>query len=162
LKNTDNEVAERLFSLSAEVQGESSESQAEIISSMKHILTINKNKLLETISARNMEYFQVELDKLDFWGEDKRSSLKITLKDLDMQIKDIKKSAKSAPNLPEKLKLEKERRKLESERDAAWREFDEAAKEIEKSKDHLIEDIEKKLEQEVIENDLFLIRWHLK
>lgn len=38
----DNEVAERLFSLSAEVQGESSESQAEIISSMKHILTINK------------------------------------------------------------------------------------------------------------------------
>ena len=78
------------------------------------------------------------------------------------QIKDIKKSAKSAPNLPEKLKLEKERRKLESERDAAWREFDEAAKEIEKSKDHLIEDIEKKLEQEVIENDLFLIRWHLK
>ena len=109
-----------------------------------------------------MEYFQVELDKLDFWGEDKRSSLKFTLKDLDMQIKEVKKSAKSAPNLPEKLKLEKDRRKLESERDAAWRDFDQAAKEIEKSKDNLIEDIEKKLEQQVVENDLFLMRWHLK
>ena len=158
----DNEVAERLFSLSAEVQGESSESQAEIISSMKHILTINKNKLLETISARNMEYFQVELDKLDFWGEDKRSSLKITLKDLDMQIKDIKKSAKSAPNLPEKLKLEKERRKLETQRDNAWREYDDAAKEIEKSKDKLIEEIENKLQQDIDEKNLFLIRWHIK
>ncbi|MDF0720812.1 SNF2-related protein [Kaistella sp. PBT33-4] len=158
----ENDVAERLFSLSAEVRGESTASQTEIISSMQNILAQNKSTLLELISTRNMEYFQVELDKLDNWGEDKRSSLKFTLKDLDMQIKEIKKAAKSAPNLPEKLKLERERRKLDSERDSAWRDFDQAAKEIEKSKDNLIEDIEKKLEQEVIQNDLFLIRWHLK
>jgi hypothetical protein len=49
--------------------------------------------------------------------------------------------ARLAPNLPEKLKLEKERKKLENERDAAWREYDGAAKEIEQSKDRLINQI---------------------
>lgn len=158
----DNEVAQKFFQLNADVNNDIQDSKTEIISSMQSILDRNKKSLLDTIATRNMDYFQMELDKLDFWGEDRRSSLKLNLKDLDLQIKEIKKSAKLAPNLPEKLKLEKERRKLETERDAAWREYDAAAKEIEKSKDKLIEEIENKLQQDIDEKDLFLIRWNIK
>ncbi|NJK96712.1 MAG: hypothetical protein HC905_18930 [Bacteroidales bacterium] len=67
-----------------------------------------------------------------------------------------------APNLPEKLKLEKDKRKLETERDEAWKEYDNAAKEIEKNKDKLIDEIEKKLKQHLSENTLFLIHWKIK
>lgn len=158
----DDEVVQKFFQLNADVNNDIQDSKTEIISSMQSILDRNKKSLLDTIATRNMDYFQMELDKLDFWGEDRRSSLKLNLKDLDLQIKEIKKSAKLAPNLPEKLKLEKERRKLETERDAAWREYDAAAKEIEKSKDKLIEEIEDKLQQDIDEKDLFLIRWNIK
>jgi len=63
--------------------------------------------------------------------------------------------------LPEKLKLEKERKKLENERDTAWCEYDGATKEIEQSKDRLIIQIEQKLQQQLVSNDLFLIKWNV-
>jgi ERCC4-related helicase len=122
----------------------------------------SKSLILEEIGARNGNYFEVELEKLDKWGEDKRNSLKITLKELDDQIKELKKQVRLAPNLPEKLKLEKEKRKLETDRDEAWKEYDNAAKEIEKNKDNLIDEIEKKLKQQLSENKLFLIHWKIK
>jgi len=66
-----------------------------------------------------------------------------------------------APNLPEKLRLEKERRQLEGKRDEAWREYDQSAREIEKRKDKLIDEIEKKLKQSITERELFTIRWKI-
>lgn len=92
---------------------------------------------------------------------DKRSSLKVTLKDLDEQIKELKKQARVAPNLPEKLKLEKERKKHESERDNAWREYDHAAKDIDRAKDQLIDEIEARLGQDVTEQQLFVLSWQV-
>lgn len=129
---------------------------------LNNVLTENRNVLLEQISTRNGSYFETELDKLDKWGDDRRSSLKLTLRELDDQIKEIKKKARIAPNLPEKLKFEKEKRKLEAARDEAWKEYDGAAKEIEKSKDKLIEEIERKLNQSLNQKDLFTIKWTLK
>ena len=120
-----------------------------------------KSEILDDIGLRNGNYFEVELEKLDKWGEDKRNSLKIMLKELDDQIKELKKQVRLAPNLPEKLKLEKDKRKLETERDEAWKEYDNAAKEIEKNKDKLIDDIEKKLKQSLIQSELFFIKWKL-
>ena len=37
----------------------------------------------------NLAWFEIE--KIDKWGEDRRSSLKLTLKDLDEQVKELKK-----------------------------------------------------------------------
>jgi len=78
---------------------------------------------------------------------------------MDEQIKLLKKQTRLAANLPEKLKLEKERKNLDSERDKAWREYDNAAREIEHSKDRLIENIEKNLQQNIITTNLFILRW---
>jgi len=50
---------------------------------------------------------------------------------------------------------------LEGKRDEAWREYDGAARDIEKKKDQLIDEIEKKLKQEVTEQELFTIRWNM-
>ena len=116
---------------------------------------------MDEIGVRNTQFFEIELEKLDLWGEDRRNSLKVTLKDLDAEIKEIKKQARTAPNLPEKLKLEKERKRLEAERDTAWREYDGAAKEIEINKDKLIEQVEKGLQQHISEEILFTIKWEL-
>ncbi|TYP91359.1 helicase-like protein [Sphingobacterium allocomposti] len=155
------DICERFFSLPASISGSKANTPDTVINELESHLKAHQLQVIDEIGQRNANYFEIELEKLDLWGEDRRNSLKITLKDLDQQIKDIKKQARLAPNLPEKLKLEKERKKLESERDTAWREYDGAAKEIEQSKDRLIEQIEQKLQQELIKNDLFLIKWNL-
>lgn len=155
------DICERFFSLPASISGNKVNAPDTVIDELEGHLKVHQLQVIDEIGKRNVNYFEIELEKLDLWGEDRRNSLKITLKDLDQQIKEIKKQARLAPNLPEKLKLEKQRKKLESERDTAWREYDGAAKEIEQSKDRLIEQIEQKLQQEFITNDLFLIKWNL-
>ncbi|MFZ0615021.1 MAG: hypothetical protein WAN16_01035 [Chthoniobacterales bacterium] len=69
------------------------------------------------------------------------------MRDLEEEICLCKHAARVAKNLPEKLELEKKRRSLETKRDEAWKEDESAASEIEKKKDSLIDEVEKKLRQ---------------
>ncbi len=120
-----------------------------------------KNSVLGDISERNTVFFEEEMEKLDRWAEDKRKSLKGTLKDYDDQITDLKKQSRVAPNLPEKLTIQKKIRNLDKKRDEAWREYDEGARGIERQKDSLIDGVEARLQQEIEEENLFTVRWKL-
>ncbi len=121
-----------------------------------------RQAILARLSEKNAAYFEEELDKLDRWGEDQRNSLKLALRDLDDQIKDTRKQARLAPNLPEKLKLEREKRQLETKRDEAWRAYEAAAREIDQRKDALMDEVEQKMAQHITEQPIFTIRWRLK
>ena len=95
------------------------------------------------------------------WVEDKCKSLKTTLKDYDDEIAELKKQARIVPNLPEKLGIQKKIRRLDKKRNDAWHEYDTAAGDIEKKKDSLIDQVEKRLQQNITEESLFTIRWKL-
>jgi F0F1-type ATP synthase membrane subunit b/b' len=88
--------------------------------------------------------------------------LKLELKELEEKIKEVKRSARLISSLPERLKMERERKMLEAKRDSAWKEYEMAARQTEKEKDSLIDDVEKRLHQNVAQKDLFTLRWHLK
>ncbi len=157
----DNEQCARLFSVYAEEVDSDLVLEREFESQLESVYERKKTEIVEDINTKNVVYFDLEIEKLDKWGEDRRNSLKLTLKELDEEIRTLKKQARLAPNVPEKLKLEKERRTLETRRDEAWKEYDGAAKEIDQTKDKLLDQIEKKLEQNIDEEILFLIRWKL-
>lgn len=160
-KELEEEQCRRLFSLPAEPF---SIDESKIMDARKDLTSRCKRmskQILEDIGAKNANYFELELDKLDKWSEDRRNSLKINLKELDEEIKELKKQSRLAPNLPEKLKLEKERKQLETKRNDAWKEYDMASKEIEVQKDGLIDQVEKKLNKMADENELFFIRWSI-
>lgn len=91
-----------------------------------------------------------------------RSPLKARLKELEDALKIIKRQARLAGNLPLKLKLERECRNLDADREGAWKEYEEAARDIEKKKDSLIDEVERKLTQTLIQKKLFSVRWRLK
>lgn len=118
-----------------------------------------KAEILDQLSARQAQWFEEEISKLDGWAEDKRRGLKGELKDYDDQIADLKKQARIAPNLPEKLALQKKLRELDRKRDDAWRSYDEAARDVEKHKDELLDQVEDQLKQTVTTSDLFTVRW---
>jgi F0F1-type ATP synthase membrane subunit b/b' len=114
------------------------------------------------MAARQSAWFDQEMDKLDCWAEDKRAGLKADLKDLDDQIKAMKKEVRQTGNLPDKLALQRKARALETMRDDAWRAYDEAAKEIETQKDGLLDQVEERLGQDVSDEPLFAIRFEIK
>lgn len=160
-KEVDVEVCQKFFSILA-LEGDAISVPEIVTQQLKKLNNHQISTHVEATGRKNEHFFSEELDKLDKWAEDKRNSLKTTLKELDEIIKELKKKSRFSQSLPEKLSLEKERRKLEQQRDDAWKKYDEAAKDIDKSKDLLIDEIEKSLEQKISINPLFLIRWNIK
>lgn len=120
-----------------------------------------RQELLDEIASKNGQWFDTEIDKLDRWAEDRRAALKVELEELDQQIKETKKAARLAPNLPDKLQRQRDLRKLETRRDEAWRSYDEASREIDRQKDALLDEIGQRLEQKTEQGLLFTLRWCL-
>jgi hypothetical protein len=127
--------------------------------SLKPLPKDEKNEILSELSARQANWFEEEIEKLNFWAEDKRKGLKSELKDFDEQITVLKKEARLAANLPDKLAIQKKLRELDSKRDIAWKAYDADAKQIEKQKDELLDTVEERLKQTIEEKTIFTIRW---
>ena len=120
-----------------------------------------QSELLATMSAKNGEWFDIEMDKLDRWAEDRRAALKADLNELDQEIKDAKKSARLAPNLPQKLEIQRKLRGLESKRDEAWRAYDSASRDVDRQKDALLDEISRRLQQQTTSETTFSLRWRV-
>ncbi len=158
-RRIDAKAAMRLFDLPAENIGTA---DLAIPSTLADTVELERQSILEALAARQSAWFDQEMDKLDCWAEDKRAGLKADLKDLDDQIKAMKKEVRQTGNLPDKLALQRKARSLETMRDEAWRAYDEAAKEIETQKDGLLDQVEERLGQDVSDEPLFAIRFEIK
>jgi hypothetical protein len=83
------------------------------------------------------------------------------IKDLDRQIKEARRAATSALSLEEKLSKRKEIKALESQRKEKRMSLFEAQDKIDEQRDELIANIEGKLNQKTVLQQLFCIRWKL-
>jgi hypothetical protein len=101
--------------------------------------------LLDDISARQGSWFDEEMDKLDRWAEDKRTGLKADLREHDETLKALKRDARQAASLPEKLTIQKKIKHVEATREEAWRAYDAEARTVEAAKEALIDDVETRL-----------------
>ncbi len=155
----DEEQCRRLLTLPALESSTKTDCEESAQAHLSKLLNSGRQAIFDSLSDKNASYFELELDKLDRWGEDQRASLKMALKELEDQIKETRRNARLAPNLPEKLRMEREKRQLDAKRDEAWRQYEQAAKDIEAKKDALMDEVEKRLKQHVSEQSLFTIRW---
>jgi hypothetical protein len=115
----------------------------------------------EAAVTRDGKWFDIEMDKLDRWAEDRRASLRTELEELDEALKEAKKEARQAATLPEKLERQRAARTLEVKRDEAWRAYDQASQEIDRQKECLLDEISRRLERTTQQVPLFTLRWHL-
>jgi superfamily II DNA/RNA helicase len=152
-------AAMRLFELPARKNGAAELSLPEGVT---QTVENQRKAILDEMAARQSAWFDEEMDKLDNWAEDKRAGLKADLKELDEEIKALKKEIRQTGNLPDKLALQRRARELETKRDEAWRAYDAAAKEIELQKDGLLDRVEERLGQNVSDEELFAIRFQVK
>ena len=152
------DTAKKLFSLSVH------NDIKQILIDTAKLDLIEKDKIavmVENIVARDNNLFDEEVEKLDKWAEDKRKSLKNQLAEYDDLISALKKEARSAANLPEKLAVQKNIRDLDSKRNAAWKLYDDDAKTVELQKDGLLDSVEKRLKQKIDNRTLFAVKWKL-
>lgn len=157
----DEEQIQRFFDLASVLENEIAV-PVEVESKLLELRTIKQNNLLEELTHRNADWFEIEIDKLDRWAEDRRASLQVELDDLDETIKETRKAARLAPNLPEKLTKQQALRKLEAKRDEAWRNYDAASRDLDKKKDELLDEISQRLEQNTKTDLLFILKWNLR
>ncbi|WP_300171793.1 SNF2-related protein [uncultured Nitrosomonas sp.] len=121
-----------------------------------------KTALLRDINQRNLGYFEQEVQKLDAWADDLKLGLEQEIKEIDREIKEVRRTAATSPTLEEKLANQKRQRELEAKRSRLRRELFARQDDIEMQRNTLIEQLEEQLEQRVQEQVLFTVEWQLK
>ena len=120
-----------------------------------------KKALLRDVNERNLGYFEQEVQKLDAWADDLKLGLEQEIKEIDREIKEVRRTAATSPTLEEKLSWQKKQRELESKRSKLRRELFARQDEVEAQRNDLISQLEVQLQQQVEERALFTVEWEL-
>ena len=124
-------------------------------------LLTRRQSILREINQRNLGYFEQEVQKLDAWADDLKLGIEQEIKEIDRQIKEVRRTAAGAPTLEEKLTWQKRQRELESARTKLRRGLFTKQDEIEAQRNDIINRLEGQLKQQVNEQPLFCIEWEL-
>lgn len=150
---------EKLLRLPARM--EPAEERDSATAALQEDVTSRISSVLREINQRNMGYFEQEVQKLDAWADDLKLGIEQEIKEIDRQIKDVRRTAASAPTLEEKLSLQKQQRELEAKRTKLRRELFTRQDAIESERNALIDQLESQLQQQVQEQTLFTVAWTL-
>ncbi|WP_029046415.1 SNF2-related protein [Cupriavidus sp. amp6] len=124
-------------------------------------LEARKRQLLREINQRNLGYFEQEVEKLDAWADDLKLGLEQEIKEIDREIKEVRRTASTSPTLDEKLHWQKRQRELEARRNKLRRDLFNRQDEVEAQRNELIAQLEVQLQQQIQEQALFTIEWEL-
>jgi len=153
----DEDICRKLLSIPAEV-----ESDAADVPSLAALREVEVSSRLGEIDIRNARFFDEEVLKLDRWSEDLKLSLEHEIKELDKQIRELRRTAALAQSLQDKLTHQKQLRDLEGRRNSKRRELFDAQDAIDQQRGDLIGKIEKQLKHRSDTRPLFTIRWRLQ
>lgn len=118
-------------------------------------------EILQMNAVRNAGFFDTEMEKLDRWAEDVKSSMEIELKELDKEIKCRKTEAKKILNLEEKVTAHRQIKEMEKKRNTMRLNLYQTQDDVDNRKERLIDEIEARLKQKVEKLELFTVRWKL-
>lgn len=156
-QHLDEECCHKLFTLPA-VLG----NQVDFVPDLEHLRKEGIIGKVDRINTRNARLFDEEVLKLDRWSEDLKLSLEHEIKDLDKQIRELRRSSALAQALQDKLAFQKQLRDLERRRNKLRKDLFVAQDAIDDQREDLIGKIEKQLQQQVDSQVLFTLRWEMK
>ncbi|MEY8198871.1 MAG: SNF2-related protein [Colwellia sp.] len=139
-----------------------SETKDEQLYQRNAILEAARQGVEKNVNDRNLSFFEEEVNKLDDWADDLKEGLEQSIKEMDKEIKHVRREAKISPTLEEKLGLQKQQRKLESQRNRSRKELFDKQDEVDERRESLIESLEGKLNKQTSTEDLFTIQWSVK
>ncbi|MFX4301627.1 SNF2-related protein [Alicyclobacillus tolerans] len=114
---------------------------------------------LHLVEEKNGRFFDEEVAKMDRWADDLKFGLEQEIKDLDKQIRELRRASTTAISLADKLAAQKAQRDIETQRNKKRRKLYEAQDAIDAKRNELIENIERQLKQTHRLKPLFIVRW---
>ena len=93
------------------------------------------------------------------WADDLKDGIERSIKEKDKEIRQVRKDAKLAPTLEEKLALQKQQKKLEVQRNKDRRQLFDKQDEVDARREDMITSIEQRLTKKMEEKTLFSIKW---
>lgn len=160
------EVAQKLMQLPAFERpfGQSKQTNESLASEavLERILGAERNQHEKSVNSRNLSFFEQEVSKLDAWADDLKEALEASIKELDKQIKEVRRDAKIAVTLEEKLALQKQQKNLESQRNKSRRELFDKQDEVDERREALINSLEGKLNKKTTVESLFTVQWSVQ
>jgi len=154
------EDAEKLLRLPAELLAESP-TAANAPSGLQQAIQGQQEQRVREVNQRNLGYFEAEVQKLDAWADDLKGGLENEVKELDREIKDVRRTAAVAATLEEKLHWQKRQRELEDKRNQLRRRIFDRQDEIDEQRRLLINELEGQLSRRTTVIDVFRIQWEL-
>lgn len=124
-------------------------------------LSRRKTEILGEITNRNLQYFEDEVEKLEAWSDDLKVVLEQDIKETDREIREVRRTAKIAPDLNEKLHWQKRLKELEKLRNRKRRDLFNKQDEVDDRREELISVLEEKMNKKIEECHLFTITWEV-
>jgi hypothetical protein len=157
----DQETCERLFDVGGAIS-QAGGAPLCVTDNLEARFESARASVLSEIGERNGRFFDDEIEKLERWADDLKEGLESELKELDAEIKNLKRLAKTESDLEAKLTLHRNAKDLESDRSQKRRALYDAQDDIERRKEALIAEVEARLKQSIEEEVLFTIRWQVR
>jgi hypothetical protein len=126
------------------------------------LLTQSKTDIAEANSTRYAKYLDDEMDKLEYWANDRKNSLDREIHNLDVKIKQQKAEARRITKLEEKITLQRTIKKDEAELSQLRQQLFTTQDDIEHQKDTLLDKVQLKLKAIATTDLIYTLRWCLK
>jgi len=158
--NLDQETCEKLFSC----QGQTSQVDS-IPKAIEDRITGDCERYVKANIAHNIEennrHFTEARDQLDKWAEDMELAAQRELEDTKRQIRDLQRQSRQAPTMEEQHRFQEQIVKLEWKKRSLREKIFDIEDEIAAKRDHLVDILEKRMQQKTAVDTLFTIRWRV-
>lgn len=155
----DSNQAARLFSINARKGLRSIAIPDKLATDLSSLQEDQLSDLQFGIECKNNEFFQLEVDKLHNWADDRVKAAEKELKDTKEKIKVLNRDAKKTKDLKEQLRIQNDIKMLSALQNKLRQNIFSLEDEIQNHRDRMIGEIEKRMNLQVSTEPLFTIRW---
>jgi SNF2 family DNA or RNA helicase len=159
-ESIDQETLERMFSLSGNVHPLASVPPP-ISERLSTDARLAVQAQLEKTLQSNTTQFSEEQDRLERWAEDRKTSSRTLVDETEVQLKDIRRRARQATNLRDRLELKEGERELMARQRKAQAGVFDAYDDINRELESFLDSLQRQLQQSVSTETLFTIRWEV-